>query len=76
MFQLLLLLFLVSFGSKNILIALLDSKHIWANVTMTTTHPVQHYSLFRKKGMCISVPIIPSKLLQQIKQPLAGPSSF
>ena len=39
MFQLLLLLSLVSFGSKNILIALLDSKHIWANETMTTTHP-------------------------------------
>ena len=39
MFQLLLLLFLVSFGSKNILIALLDSKHIWANVSVTTTHP-------------------------------------
>ena len=38
--------------------------------------PNQHYSRLVKKRAYISVPIIPSKLLQSAIPPLAGPSIF
>ena len=59
-----------------------EEKEIWSpqivvgsNMVSQNRH-IQHYSRLAIKRACISVPIFPSKLRQQVNRPLAGPTSF